>query len=157
MKHFGSNQVKYLATTQKKNMSRSMIKMWGTASATMLLLWYSWHGIILNDFELSTLSVPLLLTVAGISYLILGGLQAMAFTMLMRRGRLLFSSLFLGIGSGLIHFFVMNVILGLYGSTDSLSYFLMDIAWQLFEQSVGVFALAMVFQYSHRRWFHHVQ
>ncbi len=131
--------------------------MWGASSMLMALLWYSWHGIILNDIAFSPLSDSALFAIAAGLYFTLGGLQTVLFTGLLRKFRSLSATLIVGLSTGIITFTVVNLVMGLYGFTDQTIYFLMDTGWQLFEQTAGAFAVMLIFQYSHRRYYNPLQ
>lgn len=121
---------------------------WIASSLLMFLLSYVWHGIFLTD--LSRLSYPkgLFLLFAAVVYLIIGFIvtKAMDFKIFDKylKRKPIVRGLLAGACCG-IAFFMIATVVGVSFSTGSkLENMLLDVIWQLIEQSMGGLVVGII-------------
>jgi hypothetical protein len=121
---------------------------WITSSISMFLLSYMWHGIFLTDF--SRLSYPkgLFLSFAIIVYLILGAIIAKAIDIKLldyyfRHKPAIRGLIVVGV-LGFVCFSISSVVGVSFSNVASLENLLLDVCWQVIEQSVGGMVVGIV-------------
>lgn len=109
---------------------------------------YMWHGIVLTDLHKLHYPVSVFLVCAGIVYFVLGFLLTRIFQSRMLAQR--FSKqpfnkgLIIGSGAGVLLFLVTMVLGVSFNQPRTLEFILIDMGWQIFEQMLGGFAVALV-------------
>ncbi|MFH1004024.1 MAG: hypothetical protein V1781_00765 [Bacteroidota bacterium] len=121
---------------------------WLFSSLVMFSLSYLWHGVILNDIARLSYPLGIFLTSSIVVYLILGFLLTRIFTMqfhkhIAKRPFLkgLISGAILGASS-----YLFALVIGVsFNSSLTPEYILIDILWQIIEQSAGGITVAIVY------------
>lgn len=120
---------------------------WLIASGLMYLMFYVFHGIITNDLLKISIPRTAFLTVAGIVYLILGFalnvlLDAAFFK---KEAKNIFTRAFIAGPVVAIFMYATALVTGIsFSAKFSLINLLVDIGWQVFEQTVGCLVLAVI-------------
>ena len=123
------------------------------SSLVMFLLSYVWHGILLTDFSRLTYSKHLFLFFAAVVYIILGFVVSMAVDSKVLDKHFKRRPVIRGAISGAVcgvALFMIATVVGISFSTGSkLENMLLDITWQVIEQTLGgiVAGLTHVFVY----------
>ena len=123
------------------------------SSLVMFLLSYVWHGILLTDFSRLTYSKHLFLFFAAVVYIILGFVVSMAVDSKVLDKHFKRRPVIRGAISGAVcgvALFMIATVIGISFSTGSkLENMLLDITWQVIEQTLGgiVAGLTHVFVY----------
>ncbi|HRD51541.1 MAG TPA: hypothetical protein PKY96_02730 [Flavobacteriales bacterium] len=121
---------------------RFILLPWLLSSTVMFGLSYLWHGVLLSDMQDVTIPMPLYLSLAGVVYLVLGLAQTIAthkaveYEWISLKKAFPFMTMLL---SAVIGFFVYLVIfvLGFGFAKHGMAHVLVDIIWQMIEQSIG--------------------
>ena len=119
------------------------------SAAIMCAASYLWHGVLLSDFaRLNRSKTKLLFLSLAISLII-------AFVMIklfefeimekyFKRNPLL-RGLIVGAVCGILFYFISKLIGFSYDSSNNIKHSLVDLVWQVFEQSLGGIVIGMVF------------
>lgn len=135
---------------------RKFLLGWILSSAVMYGFSYLWHAFLLTDLKDIEYPLPLFLTLAAVAYLFIGGLIYWSFNYLVDNKlmefdtKIPFKSLVLGGVVGLLVFLVL-FLFGLNFNTHGLEHLLVDLVWQVFEQSMGGLVVALVTIYHVRK------
>lgn len=123
------------------------------SSLVMFLLSYVWHGLVLTDFSRLSYSKHLFLFFAAIVYLIIGFVVSKSIEFKILEKHFKRKPVIRGAISGAIcglAFFLIATVVGVSFSTGSrLENMLLDVSWQIIEQTVGgvVVGLTHIFVY----------
>jgi hypothetical protein len=119
---------------------------WILSAVTMFILFYIWHGVFLNDFKRIQFPVSWFITFAALSYLIFGaGIYFLFESSIMKK----FENLFLrGLVSGVIAGFSLFMIATVVNISItkhlSMGHLMLDCAWQIGEQTIGVMVVVLL-------------
>ena len=119
---------------------------WITAAVIMFVLFYTWHGVFLNDFKRIHFPMGWFVTFAAITYLILGAVIYLVYeSELLRKIQNIFiRGLVCGAGSGFALFMVTTIINISLTRNQSIQHLMTDCIWQIFEQIVGAMMLTLL-------------
>lgn len=122
------------------------------SSVVMYLMSYCWHGLFLNDYSMIHVSQSVFLAAAAVVYLFIGLVVCRAFllTPLDRISKHpIVRGPIAGVMTGFLMFLVVLVVGITYSRHASLEYLLLDLVWQILEQTVGgvIVGLAYMFVY----------
>ena len=130
-------------------MSKKFVLSWIYSSATMFLMSYVWHGVILSDFYARLdIKKKTFVFIAIIAYLLLGYIM----TKIILRSRFLekrfnrrpiAKGIIVGIICGLVFFGLYNLLGVSFGTASLLKNLVFDLAWQIIEQSAGGFVIGL--------------
>jgi hypothetical protein len=124
---------------------------WFLCSALMFTLSFTWHGIILNDFNKISYQKPLFLAFLALLYILLGFIMAFGFSLISTK-KFTKAGLALGVGAGLIVFLIVFVLgTSLSGGMINPLHASIDFIWQLIEQGAGGFCLGLVYVHYQKR------
>lgn len=112
----------------------------------MFSLFYTWHGVFLNDFKRIHFPLGWFVLFAAITYLILGAVITVVFeSELMRKIRNLFiRGLVCGALAGFTLFMITTIINISLTRNQSIQHLMMDCIWQIFEQIVGAMVVTLL-------------
>jgi hypothetical protein len=112
---------------------------WILSSSGMFALFYYWHGIFLNDFIRIQFPISWFIVFAAITYLLLGfGMSVLFDSRLFFKIRSFWiKTLITGLVSGLGLFMAATVVHISLTKDLSANHMLIDLSWQIFEQSMG--------------------
>ena len=128
---------------------------WIVSSGGMFSLFYTWHGIFLNDFIRIQFPLSWFILFAAVTYLLLGfGMSVLLDSRLLHQVHsIFFKTLLTGIISGLSLFMAATVVHISLTKELSMTHVLIDSSWQIFEQCTGAFLIylsrILVFSLSH--------
>jgi hypothetical protein len=119
---------------------------WIIAAVIMFVLFYTWHGVFLNDFKRIHFPMVWFVTFAAITYLILGAVIYLVYeSELLRKIQNIFiRGLVCGAGTGFALFMVTTIINISLTRNQSIKHLMMDCIWQIFEQIVGAMMLTLL-------------
>jgi len=123
------------------------------SSLVMFILSYVWHGVVLTDFSRLSYSKHLFLFFAALVYLIIGFVVTKSIEFKILEKHFKRKPIIRGAISGAIcgiAFFLIATVVGVSFSTGSkLENMLLDVTWQIIEQSIGgvVVGLTYIFVY----------
>lgn len=130
---------------------------WCAGATSMFALFYTWHGLVLNDFihfnyRLEYDFIQSLIFYFAIGFLITSLVKLAAKTMKTFR-----HSAIVGASIGVLVYLV-SIILGTgFNDTTDSSMMLMDLSWQVIEQGAGGFVCGWLYRYlfwmQHRTFF----
>jgi H+/Cl- antiporter ClcA len=128
--------------------SKRFLISWLAASVAMFLLSYIWHKFVLTDFSRLSYPINIFLLFSAFVYLIIGFIVARAidYKPLEKRFRRkpVFRGMIAGAVCGIVIFMVARVV-GVSFSTGSfLENMLLDISWQMVEQTIGGMVVGIV-------------
>lgn len=121
------------------NRVKKLLFSWVIASVIMFSMSYVWHGIILNDFNRIDYPLNVYLTASIIAYLIIGLIVARAYDSRFLdkfEKRPLIRGLAAGAISGAVIYLIAFVV-GISFGGRRLEYVIVDVIWQIIEQSAG--------------------
>jgi H+/Cl- antiporter ClcA len=121
---------------------------WIASSVIMFLLFYSWHGIFLNDFSRLSYPKEVFLIISAVVYLFIGFILAKAinakqFGKHFRRKPVL-RGLISGALCGLAFFMIATVVGISFSSSSKIANLLLDVSWQVTEQGLGGVVVGIV-------------
>ncbi len=118
---------------------------WITSSVVMFLLFYSWHGIFLNDFKRIQFPLAWFVTFAACTYLILGaGIYFLYEATIMKRLKNFFvRGLVCGVIAGFSLFMVATIVNISLTRHLSIQHLMIDSVWQISEQVVGAMVVVI--------------
>lgn len=123
---------------------------WLSASSSMFVLSYIWHGVILNDFSKLPYSEAMFFCLVGLVYLIIGfGLSFTQHILKISSARI---PKMAAIG-GALGFFVYLIAftLGVSFNAGSITHVVIDFVWQMLEQASGGVAVAIIYSLAAQR------
>ena len=118
---------------------------WIASAVIMFSLFYTWHGIFLNDFKRIQFPLSWFVTFAALTYLILGaGLYLFYESQLMKRiSNFFLRGLVCGLIAGFSLFMVATIVNISLTSHLSMQHLMMDCIWQMSEQVVGAMVVVL--------------
>ena len=125
----------------------------------MYLAFYLFHGVITNDIIKLSIPKTLFLSVAAVVYLVVGFGMSLLFrsTSLKKSIKKPFKrSLLIGILTALFMYGVAFTVGISFSFKVTLLNLLVDVSWQLIEQSIGAFSIALANTLFYREEDHHV-
>ena len=119
---------------------------WILSAVTMFGLFYVWHGIFLNDFIRIQFPLSWFVTFAAFTYLIFGAAIYFLYeSQIMKRFENFFTrALICGVISGFSFFMLATVVNISLTKQLSMQHLLIDCVWQISEQTIGVFVIALL-------------
>ena len=118
------------------------------SSLIMFLLSYVWHGLVLTDFSRLSYPKQLFLFFAAIVYVMIGFVVSKAIDIKILDKRFKRKPVLRGLISGAlcgVAFFLVATVVGVSFSTGSkLENMMLDITWQVIEQSIGGVVVGLV-------------
>lgn len=121
---------------------RRILVPWLLSSVVMYGLSYVWHGIALTDLQELTVPLTLYLLLAAMVYLALGlGMTlimhyALSYELISMREAFPFKAMALGGAVGFLVYLVV-FILGISFAAHNAMHIVVDVLWQMLEQSIG--------------------
>jgi hypothetical protein len=121
---------------------------WVLSSVLMFGASYLWHGLVLTDLNKLHYPVSVFLVSAGIVYFVLGFFLTRIF-----QSKLLYQrfakqpfnkGLAIGSVAGVVLFLVTLVLGVSFNQPRTLEFMLIDMGWQIFEQMLGGFSVALI-------------
>lgn len=120
---------------------------WVISAALMYVLFYVFHGVLTNDLLKISLPKSVFLTVAGVVYLVLGfGMSVLLDASFFKKevksiySRAMIAGPIVG-----IFLYAVALIVGIsFSAKFSMINMLVDVTWQVVEQTVGIFVIAFV-------------
>ena len=122
---------------------------WLASAVAMYSAFYVWHGMILNDFKQIEFSMPLFLLMTSIAYLIISFLLYRVFETKILQFidnffiRAFVSSAIVGVSL----FIIMTVLHIQFTKNVTSTYLMVDLFWQVAEQSFGALIIALCKQF----------
>lgn len=121
---------------------------WLAASAIMFFISYVWHGLFLTDYSRLSYPQEVFLVIASIVYLILGFVVAKAIDTKMLEVHFKRKPIMRGAISGAacgFTFFLIATVVGVsFSTTSNIPNLLLDVTWQIVEQTIGGIAVGVV-------------
>ena len=114
----------------------------------MFSLSYLWHGVFLNDIVRLSYPLGIFMTSSIVAYLILGFLLTKIFLLKFHKHiseRPFLKGLISGAILGMVSYLFTLAIGVSFSSSLTTKYILMDILWQIIEQSAGGITVAIVY------------
>jgi hypothetical protein len=118
---------------------------WIVSAVVMFTLFYTWHGIFLNDFKRIQFPLSWFVTFAALTYLIFGaGMYFLFEARALKRLRNFFVRGFVcGIIAGFSLFMIATIINISLTRHLSIQHLMMDCVWQMTEQVVGAMVVVI--------------
>jgi hypothetical protein len=118
---------------------------WLVSSVIMFLISYIWHGVILNDFKNVNLPHGLFIALCALVYLLIGFLLLILLLFIKLDDAAFFKRILIG---GAFGFFIYLVVFTLGKSyiDRGMDHVVIDFTWQMIEQGIGAFVLALSFR-----------
>jgi hypothetical protein len=118
---------------------------WIVCALVMFSLFYTWHGIFLNDFKRIQFPLAWFVTFAALTYLLLSaGIYVLYESQVMKKLKNFFMR---GVACGLIAGFSLFMIATIINISLtkhlSMQHLMMDCVWQMTEQVVGAMVVVM--------------
>ncbi len=137
IKGFFELQSRQVASVTPKADSKFFVS-WMVCSSTMFILFYFWHGMVLNDFSYMAYSkAPFLVTSVAI-YLVIGMLITFLTYALKKIKNSFKYGLTVGAAVGVLVYMVIVLLLGLsFYPQVEFKIVAFDLGWQVVEQSAG--------------------
>lgn len=112
---------------------------WIVAAVVMFLLFYLWHGIILNDLKRLQFPLSWFITFAALTYLILGaGIYFLYESSILKRfTNFILRGLITGLIAGLVIFMIATIVNISITKNLRMQHMLVNCAWQITEQVIG--------------------
>jgi len=120
---------------------------WIVSALLMYVLFYVFHGVLTNDLIKISIPKSVFLTVAGVVYLILGfGMSVLIdATFFKNEVKSVYTRAFIaGPVMGIFLYAVALVVGVSFSAKFTLVNMLVDVGWQVFEQTVGIVFIAFV-------------
>jgi hypothetical protein len=120
---------------------------WIISAGLMYLLFYGFHGILTNDIQKVSIPKPAFLSVAGVVYLILGfGLNVLLdATFFKKEAKNIYTRALIAGPVVAIFLYAIAMVVGIsFSAKFTLFNLLVDVGWQIFEQTVGTVAIAFI-------------
>ena len=129
--------------------SKRFIRALLLSAAIMCAASYFWHGIILTDFVRLNRSKGKLLSLSAMISVIIAyvmiKLYDLEFLDRHFRKQPLFRGLLVGAACGLVYFIISTAIGFSFNTSTNIQNHLVDVIWQIFEQSLGGLVISMVY------------
>lgn len=117
----------------------------------MYALSYLWHGILLNDLNRLTYPIDTFLLLSALAYFGIGMLLAVGIQFVDYGKKNYMKGMLLGIPLGTFIYLIAFVFgISFYG-TPQLKYIILDLGWQLCEQTIGGLLAGIIYQLVDRR------
>jgi hypothetical protein len=118
---------------------------WIVCAIVMFSLFYTWHGIFLNDFKRIQFPIAWFVTFAALTYLIVGaGVYMLYEATVMKRIRNFFMrGVTVGLIAGFSLFMIATIINISLTKHLSMQHLMMDCIWQMSEQVVGAMVVVL--------------
>jgi hypothetical protein len=118
---------------------------WVVSAIVMFSLFYSWHGIFLNDFKRIQFPLFWFVTFAAFTYLIFGaGIYFLFESQLLRKIRNFFlRGLTCGVLAGFSLFMIATIVNISLTRHLSMQHLMIDCVWQVSEQSIGAMVIVL--------------
>jgi hypothetical protein len=118
---------------------------WIFSAIVMFALFYTWHGIFLNDFKRIQFPLAWFVTFAALTYLIFGaGIYVLFESHLMKKIRnFLVRGLICGVIAGFSLFMIAMIVNISLTRNLSVQHLMMDCIWQMSEQIVGAMVIVL--------------
>jgi hypothetical protein len=118
---------------------------WIVSAVVMFILFYTWHGIFLNDFKRIQFPLSWFVTFAALTYLIFGAGMYMLFeARAMKRFRNFFvRGIICGIIAGFSLFMIATIVNISLTRHLSVQHLMIDCIWQMTEQVVGAMVVVI--------------
>lgn len=113
----------------------------------MFVLSYSWHGLILNDFDQLAYSRTLFIILFSIVYFGIGFILTLLYQVPYLEKKPLLKGLFFGCLMGILVYLISFVIGVSFIAAPTIKFIAIDAAWQVIEQSCGGLAIGLTWQY----------
>ena len=136
--------MKYFFTfANRMNIQRFIIS-WILATVFMFAMSYTWHGIILSDFNNIPYDFSMFLVLSVIVYLCIGAGLTLVFSYIDFENRKLIKRFMIG---GAVGFFLYLIAftLGVSFQGNQIKHLAVDFFWQMLEQGTGAFVIHVVF------------
>jgi len=134
-------------------MSKYGRRFWVSCLTSALLMYglsYVWHGIFLNDYKIMNFPQGVFLAAAAVVYLFIGALVTRLFLFKqldsVSRHPLLRGPV-AGALCGLLMFLLVLVVGITFSRQSSTEYLLLDLVWQVLEQTLGGFAVGLSYMF----------
>jgi len=118
---------------------------WIVSAIVMFTLFYTWHGIFLNDFKRIQFPLSWFVTFAAVTYLILGAGTYFLFeaTVMKRFKNFFIRGLICGAISGFSLFMVATIVNISLTKHLSAQHLMIDCVWQISEQIIGTMVIVI--------------
>jgi len=120
---------------------------WICSTAAMFGLSYFWHGVVLNDYSLLNYPLGIFLSCTAFVYLIIGFVISYAYRFLTLRKKIrdrFLKGIIAGSSVGVL-LFIITLVLGIsYSKHLTLHNVLIDLAWQIIEQTAGGITVSII-------------
>lgn len=119
---------------------------WIISAAVMFMLFYSWHGLFLNDFKRIQFPLSLFVTFAAVTYLIFGaGIYFLFEATVMKKVKNFFArGVVCGLIAGFSLFMVATIVNISLTKHLSAQHLLIDCIWQMSEQVIGSMVIVLL-------------
>ena len=148
------NKIINFAPSFKNMFSKRFILSVLFCAAIMCVLSYVWHGIILTDFiKLNRSKGKLLLFTSFISFataIVMVKLYDLEIMHQYFKKSPIIRGVLVGLVCGLLFFFVSRLSGYTFNTTGEFKQTLVDIIWQVFEQTVGGFVIGIIFIFQYQ-------
>lgn len=117
----------------------------------MFALFYTWHGIFLNDLKRIQFPLSWFIAFAACTYLILGAAMYFLFeaTVMKKIRNIFLRGVFSGIIAGFTLFMVATIVNISLTRHLSMNHLLIDCIWQVSEQVMGAFVVVLLKVFIH--------
>jgi hypothetical protein len=127
--------------------AKKFVISWIASAVVMFLLFYLWHGLLLNDLRMLSYPLGLFLLFASVVYLIAGAVVSKAYSIEVF-SRITKHPFLRGLLSGSVCgllFYIIALVVGIsFSKNITMQYMLIDISWQMIEQAIGGFIVGLV-------------
>jgi len=120
---------------------------WILSSLLMFCASYLWHGVFLTDFSRINYPIGFFLTVASFVYLLFGFIISKGYSLIIFNkisGKKILKGLLIGMVTGVAVFSITLVAGVSFSYQLTMENLLLDLTWQIFEQSIGGVAVGLV-------------
>lgn len=124
---------------------RKLLFSWIVAAMVMFSLSYLWHGIILNDYDRLDYPKSIYLGASIVAYLVIGLVVSKAYEIKILdkfEKKPVIRGIIGGVASGFIIYLIAFVV-GISFGGRKIEYVIVDLFWQMFEQSIGGLAVGI--------------
>jgi hypothetical protein len=118
---------------------------WISSAVVMFVLFYTWHGIFLNDFKRIQFPLAWFVSFAALTYLIFGAIIYFLYeSEIMKRMRNFFArGLVCGAIAGFSLFMIATIVNISLTKHLSMQHLMMDCIWQISEQMMGAMVVVL--------------
>ena len=129
-----------------KFLNKTYFASWLIGALIMFICSYCWHHLFLNDFERILLPDPLFYSLLGVAYLGVSFIILVIYgTGKVKLGPHL-SGIVIGILTGVFIYLIALTLGFSFNNSRALKQSLFDLAWQVVEQGIGGFCIAVSYQ-----------